>query len=210
MALEVPMRFARGFSPGRLLRVLYSPKRAFTEARSHPTQLDWIVPAAGSWAIAIFVPYALFGGWELFSGLPKGVPLLLFLAVVSTFLAAFCILVIFDVILGRDLGFKASLVVIAYTMVLDSLEFLAIAILMALDSSFAPDTTLSPLVPDHWKQTTAGKILVAADPVDLWRTFLFERGTTVMAGRQDVRWVVVFVLWGLWTAARAYNFEITL
>lgn len=231
MALEVPMRFARGFSPGRLLRVLYSPKRAFTEARSHPTQLDWIVPAAGFWCIGIIavvaVPAAIVTATpdagvgvddliaalkmigEFLAQLLITATTFVFSTVVSISIKVVYLLVVFNVFLGRDIRFKCALIVLGYTMVLDSLEIVSIAVAMVIDSTFTPDTTLSPLIPDHWKHTAAGSILGAADLKDLWQSFLFETGTTVMAGEQNRRWVVVVALWAIWTAARAYDLELT-
>ncbi len=231
MALDVPIRFARGFSPGRLVRVLYSPKRAFTEARSHPTQLDWIVPAAGYWIIGIIAVVAVpaasalatMDGDAVADVLNEGLRLLMgmlgqfffagatfvFWTTVYIFLEVVYLLVVFNVFLGRDIGFKCALIVLGYTMVLDSLEIVLMAIPLAVDSSYTPDTTLNPLIPDPWKQTTAGSILAAADLKDLWKSFLFETGTTVMAGQQRRSWLVVLALWCLWTIARASGVEFT-
>lgn len=231
MAIDVPMRFARGFSVGRLLRVLYSPKRAFTEARSDPTQLDWIVPAAGYWIIGIVAVVAVpmasalatLDGVVVADVLLEGLRLLIgmlgqlfltaatfvFWSTVFIFLEVVYLLVVFNVFLGRDIGFKCALIVLGYTMVLDSFEIVLMAIPLAVDSSYTPDTTLNPLIPDHWKQTAAGSILAAADLKDLWKSFLFETGTTVMVCQQHRRWVVVLALWCLWTIARASGVEFT-
>ena len=229
MALDVPMRFVRGFSVGRLLRVLYSPKRAFTEARSRPTQLDWIVPAAGYWIIGIIavvaVPAAsalatldgevvadvLMEGPRLLGGMLGQLfywgATLVFWTTFYIFMEVVYLLVVFNVFLGRDIGFNCALIVLGFTMVLDSLEIVLMAIPLAVDSSYTPDTTLNPLIPDHWKQTAAGSILAAADLKDLWKSFLFETGTTVMAGQLRRRWLVVLALWCLWTIARAFGVE---
>ena len=231
MAIDVPMRFARGFSVGRLLRVLYSPKRAFTEARSDPTQLDWIVPAAGYWIIGIVAVVAVpmasalatLDGVVVADVLLEGLRLLIgmlgqlfltagtfvFWTTVFIFLEVVYLLVVFNVFLGRDIGFKCALIVLGYTMILDSFEIVLMAIPLAVDSSYTPDTTLNPLIPDHWKQTAAGSILAAADLKDLWKSFLFETGTTVMVCQQHRRWVVVLALWCLWTIARASGVEFT-
>lgn len=231
MALDVPMRFARGFSVCRLLRVLYSPKKAFTEARSHPTQLDWLVPAAGYWMIGIIAVVAVplasalanVDGEVVADVLVEGLRLLVgmlgqlfltaatfvFWTTVYVVLEVVYLLVVFNVFLSRDIGFKCALIVLGYTMVLDSLEIVLMAISLAVDSSYSPDTTLNPLIPDHWKQTAAGSILAAADFKDLWKSFLFETGTTVMAGQQRRWWWVVLALWCLWTVARAFGVEFT-
>ena len=227
MVSEIQMRFARGFSPGRLLRVLYSPKKAFTDARSHPTHLDWLVPAAGYWTIAILATLSvaaadamaasnalvatevLIAVWRQLGVILQSAPTLIYAAATSMFWEVVYLLVVFNVFLSRDFGFRSALIILGYTMVLDSLEIVSFAIPMAADRSFTPDTTLNRLIPDQWKETATGSFLAAADLKDLWITFLFETGTTVMAGQQHRRWAVVLALWGLWTAVRAYGVELT-
>ena len=208
MAFNAPMRIARGFSPGRLLRVLYAPKAAFTAVRRRPTHLDWIVPSAAYSAIALVAVHAVVGTWPHVYQLLFGAPM--FLSVLISLLwGAIGLLVVFNVFLGREIGFRAALIIFGYVTVLDSVEIVAIAVPMAVDSSYTPDTTLSRLVPAHLKETILGKILSAADLGDLWRTYLYETGTTVMAGQEERRWAVIVVLWALWTAVAASGLKLT-